>query len=151
MVEIEILEKLENPLLNRTEVNFRVLGEGVTPRRSEVKKALAENLGVKEELIAVDKIEQGFGVAQATGRANVYKDSESMKIELAYKIERGKPKEKKTEEKAEAPSAPAVEGKPEEKKGEEDKKESGEAKGSEAGEKKVEEGKTEEKAEKKSE
>ncbi|HHF59363.1 MAG TPA: 30S ribosomal protein S24e, partial [Thermoplasmatales archaeon] len=56
-MELEILEKRENPLLNRTEVKFRIKHEGEkTPERELVKNDLAEELKVSKDLIIIDYI-----------------------------------------------------------------------------------------------
>jgi len=78
--EIEILEEKENPLINRTELKFRVdhLGEG-SPNRLEVRKKIAAMQGAKEQFTIIRKIESKFGKYYSMGNANVYDDIEDLK------------------------------------------------------------------------
>jgi len=102
-MELEIIEKRENPLLNRTEVKFRVKHQGEkTPERELVKSDLAEMLKVKKSLVIIDYIRPSFGMAISSGYAKIYKSVEdAKKVELSYILKRnkfGEVKEEKTEE-----------------------------------------------------
>jgi len=102
-MELEIIEKRENPLLNRTEVKFRVKHQGEkTPERELVKSDLAEMLKVKKSLVIIDYIRPSFGMAISSGYAKIYKSIEdAKKIEPSYILKRnkfGEVKEEKTEE-----------------------------------------------------
>ena len=72
-MEIEIFEKKENVLFDRTEVKFYVsyVGEP-TPKLLDVKSKLVAMLDTKKELIVVDNIQPGYGEPKATGYAKVY-------------------------------------------------------------------------------
>ena len=102
-MELEIIEKRENPLLNRTEVKFRVKHQGEkTPERELVKSDLAEMLKVKKSLVIIDYIRPSFGMAISSGYAKIYKSVEdAKKVEPSYILKRnkfGEVKEEKTEE-----------------------------------------------------
>ena len=102
-MELEIIEKRENPLLNRTEVKFRVKHQGEkTPERELVKSDLAEMLKVNKSVVIIDYIRPSFGMAISSGYAKIYKSIEdAKKIEPSYIIKRnklGEVKEEKTEE-----------------------------------------------------
>ncbi len=102
-MELEIIEKRENPLLNRTEVKFRVKHQGEkTPERELVKSDLAEMLKVNKSLVIIDYIRPSFGMAISSGYAKIYKSIEdAKKIEPSYILKRnkfGEVKEEKTEE-----------------------------------------------------
>ena len=86
--EIEILEEKENPLINRTELKFRVdhLGES-SPNRLEVKKKIAAMQGVDEKFAMVRKIESKFGKYYSMGHANVYGDIEDLKYFEPFHIQ----------------------------------------------------------------
>jgi small subunit ribosomal protein S24e len=94
-MELEIEEIVENPLLQRKELRFRVKHPGApTPRRVEVKAKLAEALGVGQEVIAIEKITSLHGKAESSGIARVYKTEEILKsLEPKYLLEREKPPE----------------------------------------------------------
>ena len=67
-MEIEIESKRNNPLLNRTEVNFIVKHEGEgTPNREIIRDQLADKLNSKKENIIVNIIESSFGNNESTG------------------------------------------------------------------------------------
>lgn len=87
-MKIEYDNKFVNPLFNRTEINFVISHEGITPSRKEVIKSIAEEFKASEELIILDYIRQPYGVKRCFGRAKVYKDAESIKIEPRYLVER---------------------------------------------------------------
>jgi len=100
-MEIKIMAAKENPLLKRKEVNFRVEHgpQGKTPPRLEVKKALAAELKISEELVFVEKMQTMTGTSTAVGVANAYETAEQAKlIEPAYIIKRNSPPEKPKEE-----------------------------------------------------
>ncbi|RLF60483.1 MAG: 30S ribosomal protein S24e [Thermoplasmata archaeon] len=111
-MELEIIEKRENPLLNRTEIKFRVKHQGEkTPERELVKNDLAEMLKVNKSLIIIDYIRPGFGMAISSGYAKVYKSMEDAKrVEPSYILKRNKFGEAK-EEKAEEVKEETKEGK----------------------------------------
>ena len=76
-MEIDILEKHDNLLLERTE--FRLLAKhpkGATPKRKELKDALSEALDVKKGVLVIDTIESEFGREQTKIFAKLYKNIE---------------------------------------------------------------------------
>ena len=129
-MELEIIEKRENPLLNRTEIKFRVKHQGEkTPERELVKNDLAEMLKVNKSLIIIDYIRPGFGMAISSGYAKVYKSMEDAKrVEPSYILRRNKFGEVK-EEKAGEVKEETREKKESEEKVTEEKEENKEEKG----------------------
>ncbi|MFH0869306.1 MAG: 30S ribosomal protein S24e [archaeon] len=107
-MEIKILNKHENPLMNRTEITAEILHQSEpTPKRNDVRKLLAAQLGHEEKLVVIKKIGTEFGMKSKL-TANVYHDSGHMeKIEPKYiigrekgqKLKPGKKEEAKKEEK----------------------------------------------------
>ena len=101
-MEIEINEKKNNPLFNRTEVHFTINHEGEgTPNREIIRSEIADKLNVKKENIIINNIYSSFGVQKSKGYAKIYtnpKKAES--IERKYILKRNKVdgKEKKKEE-----------------------------------------------------
>ncbi|MCJ7464561.1 MAG: 30S ribosomal protein S24e [Thermoplasmata archaeon] len=113
-MEIEIVSKKENELLDRTEVNFRAMHpmEG-TPQREAVREKLATMMKAPKDRVIVDSMDSEFGKMETVGYAKVYKTKEAaMKFEREYVLVRNKLKEKaKVEKKAAAtppPQKPAV-------------------------------------------
>ena len=113
-MEIEIVSKKENELLDRTEVNFKAMHpmEG-TPQREAVREKLATMMKATRDRVIVDSMDSEFGKMETVGYAKVYKTKEAaMKFEREYVLVRNKLKEKaKVEKKAAAtppPQKPAV-------------------------------------------
>ncbi|MBU0684727.1 MAG: 30S ribosomal protein S24e [Thermoplasmatota archaeon] len=108
-MEIEIVSKKENELLDRTEVTFKASHpkEG-TPQREAVREKLASMLKAAKERVIVDSMDSEFGKMETVGYAKVYKTKESaMKFEREYVLIRNKLKEKAKVEKKAAAQAPA--------------------------------------------
>jgi small subunit ribosomal protein S24e len=100
-MEIKIVSMKENPLLKRKEVDFRVEQgpKGKTPARLEVKKALAGELKMSEEVVFVKRMRTMTGTNTTVGVANAYETVEQAKfIEPEYIIKRNSPPEKPKEE-----------------------------------------------------
>ncbi len=108
-MEIEIVSKKENELLDRTEVTFKASHpkEG-TPQREAVREKIASMLKASKERVIVDSMDSEFGKMETVGYAKVYKTKESaMKYEREYVLVRNKLKEKVKVEKKVAAQAPA--------------------------------------------
>ena len=80
MVNINIIEQIEQPLLGRKKVLFEIehLGTG-TPRRLEVKEKLSALLGASLDMTFIRKLDTDFGLPSLDGVAMVYDDEEVMK------------------------------------------------------------------------
>ncbi len=119
-MEIEIVDKVENEVLDRTEVTFKAVHpkEG-TPQREAVREKLSALLKAPKERVIVDSMNSEFGKMETMGYAKVYKTKEAaMKFEREHVLVRNKLKEKaKVEKKAAAPKPAAAprEAKPAEK------------------------------------
>ena len=84
-MEIDIESKKNNPLLNRTEVQFTVKHEGSsTPNREIIRNELADKLNAKKENIIINGFKSNFGKSETIGYAKVYSS-----INKAKDIERG--------------------------------------------------------------
>lgn len=109
-MEIEIVTKKENELLDRTEVKFKASHpkEG-TPQREAVREKLATMLKASKERVIVDSMDSEFGMMQTVGYAKVYKTKEAaMKYERMYVLVRNKLKERVVTEKKARTKAPAA-------------------------------------------
>ncbi|MFC1728237.1 30S ribosomal protein S24e [Nanoarchaeota archaeon] len=132
---MKILNKNEQPLLSRTEVDIEITYEGITPSRADIKKQIASQLNTDEKLVVVRKIDAQYGEKNAEVLAYSYKNEEDMKrIETENALNKGMPKEKKAEgaeakpaeeKKEEAKPEEKKEEKPAEEKPAEEKKEEG--------------------------
>jgi ribosomal protein S24E len=98
-LNIEIIKENRNPLVDRTEIEFKVenFGNG-TPNRLDVKSKLAAMQSAKESLTIIKKIQTGFGSAQILCTAYIYDNSEELKFFEPLHIQvRNLPKDKRTE------------------------------------------------------
>jgi small subunit ribosomal protein S24e len=103
-MEVKIIAEKENPLLKRKEVRFQVEHvAGATPPRPEIRRAVAESLKTKVELVFVKRFETRPGMHTAVGVANLYDSVEHAQlIEPEYIVKRNvpappQPKEEKKE------------------------------------------------------
>ena len=124
---MEILEKVEEPLLSRIAVKASVVFEAATPSTEEVAKQIASALKKDEKLVVVKKIATTYGEKKADIDAVVY-DSEEAKNKIERKTKAMKEAEKKaetqaTKETGSAQEKPAEETAPAEEKKEEAPKE----------------------------
>lgn len=89
-MDIELVERKQNPVLKRTEVRFRALHPGAaTPKREEVREQLAAQLNAKKLQVVVDEMNSRFGRGETLGTARVYEDVESLAAtEPEYLIKR---------------------------------------------------------------
>ena len=100
-MEVKIVSTKKNPLLKRKEVNFRVEQglKGKTPIRFEVKKAIAAELKINEEMVFIKKMRTMTGTTTAVGVANAYETVEQANfIEPDYIRKRNSPPEEPKEE-----------------------------------------------------
>ena len=100
-MEVKIVSTNKNSLLKRKEVDFRVDQGSIrkTPTRLEVKKAIAAELKIKEELVFIKKMKTMTGTNIAVGVANAYETLEQAKfIEPEYIRKRNSPPEEPKEE-----------------------------------------------------
>lgn len=109
-MEITILEKTENPLLNRTEIKFECdyQTEG-TPKILDVKHKIIALVDSSKDLLVVDSMKPSYGEAKAVGLAKVYDSVEKLnEIETDSVKAKNEEPEEEPEEEAEE-EAPAEE------------------------------------------
>ena len=103
---MEIIERKENPVLDRVELTFQWNHSGeATPSLSQMVDAAAKaEPGADKKLVYVKNVNTRFGMSRTSGLALIYGTAESASIEPDYVIERHKSlnetesKEKKVEE-----------------------------------------------------
>jgi len=98
-LNIEITEEKKNPLIERTELTFRIdhFGES-TPNRLEVKKKIAALQGSDEKLTIIKKLDTHFGVSYTIGQAYIYENSKELIYFEPFHIQvRNLEKDKRTE------------------------------------------------------
>ena len=102
-MNIAVLKKDENRLFNRIEVVARVEHKGgATPKRRELRDAIAKELKTKLELVVIKVVRNLYGVPHSIVKANVYsKQDKMMECEPKYILIRNsiiRKEEAKTEE-----------------------------------------------------
>lgn len=108
-MDVEILEKKDNPLLERTEVTFQVSHAGEkTPQRQAVRDKIAAATGAKTDAVVVTRMRSRFGQPVTLGSAKVYKSADAARnTERPYLLKRNALiKEKAETKKAEEEEAP---------------------------------------------
>ena len=88
---MEVINRKENNLLNRVEIEFSIKhSQKATPSRKEmINMVLKTEPGSKMDLIILKRVNTRFGQALTTGFAHVYADADSLKnTEMEYMINR---------------------------------------------------------------
>jgi small subunit ribosomal protein S24e len=88
-MEIEIIEKRENPLLDRTDVRFVAHHAGdKTPTRDQLRKSVASAVGAKAELTIIDSVRSEYGRGASQGFAKVYTSVEKARHHERHYIQK---------------------------------------------------------------
>ena len=89
-MEIDIITKTENPVLDRTEIEFECIYQGeATPKILEVKSKLVAILDADKNLLIIDNIQPSYGEGKGNGYAKIYNSEDSLnKIETKHIIEK---------------------------------------------------------------
>ena len=98
---MEIIDRKENPLLNRVELIFQWDHPNEpTPSRAQMVDAAAKaEPGSDRKLVFVKNVDTRFGMSRTSGTVLVYGSTESASIEPQYVVERHKGEESPEEEK----------------------------------------------------
>ncbi len=103
-MEAKIITQKDNPVLKRKEVQFAVEhAQGKTPQRLDIKRSIASQLQVKDNLVFVKRMKTLTGTNTTTGEANAYESEAQAKlIEPGYIVKRNSPPAEKPKEEAKA-------------------------------------------------
>ena len=114
-MELEIVSKKDNPLLDRSELEVLAHHTGKpTPTRDEVREHVAAAMKAKKDVVMVDHMESTFGKGVTRGYVKVYKTKEAaMAIEREPIKKRNEPGAKVNAPKKEAAKTKAPEPKAE--------------------------------------
>jgi ribosomal protein S24E len=102
-MQIKIESTKDNPLLKRKEVGFTIIQgpKEKTPQRLEVKKAVATEMKIGDEVVFVKRMRTKTGTNITEGTANVYQSVAQAKlVEPEYIRKRNSPQKPKEEENA---------------------------------------------------
>ena len=113
-MDLKIVEERKNPLLKRVEYRFEMGHVGAaTPKRDDVRQALATALKVPKDRVVVERMHAKFGTPLSVGEASAYATKEALlATEREHILIRNGLKEKAVAAtpgaaEAEAPAAPA--------------------------------------------
>ena len=110
-MDIVVLSKRDNLLLDRVEVRFRIVHSNEkTPDRESVREKLSAILNEKKDNVIIDSMKVQFGKPESLGYAKVYKTKEkAMRVERDRTLVRNKLKERKAKAAKEKTAAPKAE------------------------------------------
>lgn len=99
-MEINVITKTENPVLDRTEIEFECVYQGeATPKILDVKSKLVAILDANKNLLIIDNIQPSYGEGKGNGYAKIYNSEESLnKIETKHIIEKNQEVVEESEE-----------------------------------------------------
>ena len=100
-MQVKIDSTKDNPLLKRKEVGFTIVSgpKEKTPQRLEVKKAIAVEMKLGNDVVFVKRMRTKTGTSITVGVANVYESVNQAKlVEPEYIRKRNSPPEKPKEE-----------------------------------------------------
>jgi small subunit ribosomal protein S24e len=95
MVDIKILKEVNMPLLARKRYTLEIEFDGPTPRKDELKKAVANALKAKGELVALRHAYNRYGLRKFRTIAHVYSKEESFRLLETKKKKNDKKESKK--------------------------------------------------------
>jgi len=105
-MDIEILNKQDEPLTRRQSFEAKLVFTGKTPSRMDIKKDLVHKLGSKENLTVISKIINDYGSERAIIKGFIYADEQTLtKLENRYVIVRHLSKAEQTAEKEKVKAA----------------------------------------------
>ncbi len=108
-MDVEIISKKQNKLLDRTEIEAQIRYDGAMPNRKEIKEKVCTKLGFNPENSAIRKIDTGFALKRINALIHAYASKEKMmKTEPLYILVREGLAEKKKKEKRAKKAAPAT-------------------------------------------
>ncbi len=99
-MQIKIESTKDNPLLKRTEVGFTIVQgpKEKTPQRLEVKKAVAVEMKLGDDVVFIKRMHTKTGTSITQGVANVYQSVAQAKlVEPEYIQKRNSPPKPKEE------------------------------------------------------
>ena len=89
-MKMEITQQKDNPLFERTEINFVIDHTGAaTPTKGAVVEEIAQQMKAAKDTIVLDGMKSVFGNGKTSGYVKVYKSKEAaLKFEADYKLKR---------------------------------------------------------------
>src|SRR5712691_8553767 len=91
-MQLEVLQRKENPLLKRVEVTFKAIHKAEpAPTRDALRAFLAKELKATKDIVVIDYQASTFGRYETVGEAKVYKTKEeALAVERKHILVRNK-------------------------------------------------------------
>lgn len=100
-MNINVISKTDNKLLDRKEIQAEITFAGPTPNRNDIRQALCEKIGANPDLVVLREINASYGKQSVKILAHSYGKKESlMEIEPEYVKKRFKMAEEPKKEEA---------------------------------------------------
>jgi small subunit ribosomal protein S24e len=77
-MEIQILEEKDNPLLNRKEIQLRIIQDAGSPNMADLRKKIAAQLSQDESLFVVQNVYAEYGMNESRCLLKVYTTKERL-------------------------------------------------------------------------
>lgn len=78
-MEIQILEEKENPLMERKEIQLRVIQDAGSPKISDLRKKIAAQLSLDELLFVVQHLNAEYGMNESRCTLRIYNSEERLR------------------------------------------------------------------------
>jgi len=105
-MDIEITKKENEPLMKRTYFEGKIIFEGKTPSRLDIKKDVCHKVGSKDSMTVIRKINTDYGSERALFNGYAYDDEANMnKLENKSTLLRHLPKAEQAAEKEKTKAA----------------------------------------------
>ncbi len=82
---VEVSEKIEQPLLSRSLLKGSVVYDAAPPSSAELRKHLASALKSDESLVVVKSLKPVFGMRKSSMEAHIYKNKDAV-VSFASKV-----------------------------------------------------------------
>jgi small subunit ribosomal protein S24e len=90
-MDIEIIEEVDNPMLHRSDVRFRVIHDEATPSRLSVRDSLAATMNKDADEVVIHELDTKYGMRKTIAYAKVYQSAQRARdVEQSYMLERNK-------------------------------------------------------------
>jgi small subunit ribosomal protein S24e len=77
-MEIQILEEKNNPLLERREIQLRIIQDAGSPKIADLRKKVAAQLSLDEALFVVQNVKAEYGMNESRCLLKVYKTKDRL-------------------------------------------------------------------------
>lgn len=78
-MEIQIIEEKENPLLERKEIQLRVIQDAGSPKIGDLRKKIAAQLSLDQSLFVVQHVYTEYGMNESRCMLKIYSTGERLK------------------------------------------------------------------------